>query len=74
MTVREIDGAMACRRSSDIRGTESMTAVIRTMREMEEAQVPTGEHDGQPCTGQELRENKLLLARLTDDVSAQSAH
>lgn len=45
-----------------------MTAVMRTIREMEEAQEPAGEHDGQPYTGRELRENWPLLARLTNDV------
>lgn len=45
-----------------------MTAVMRTIRQMEEIQEPAGEHDGQPHTGQELRENGSLLARLTNDV------
>lgn len=45
-----------------------MTAVMRTIREMEEAQEPAGEYDGQPHTGRELRENEPLLARLTNDV------
>lgn len=45
-----------------------MTAVMRTIREMEEVQEPAGEHDGQPRAGRELRENGPLLARLTNDV------